>query len=346
MEIIYVDPRSDSRWQQLIQAHASDAFHTPGWLRVLAETYDLEIGAYILLAGTGQPVAGLPFGRIADLKGERLATLPFSDYCDPLVDEPEHWHCLVDRLLADHCPYTLRCLHNDLPLADSRLALVNRAKWHGLNLRPDLDTLWQGLPDTARRAINKAGRQGIGVRLAEDRADLRAFFELHLGMRKYKYRILAQPYRFFEHIWTHLIEKQHGCLLLATHQERVIAGILFLEWKNTLYYKFNASDPAYLSLRPNDLLIWQGIQYGQTRGYTCLDFGLSDWDQEGLVRYKRKFASTEKTISFLRHSPNGASPQAEHLSRLLPQLTDLFTADSVPDHVTEQAGNVLYGLFS
>jgi len=346
MKIIDVDPQTNPLWEELIQTHPSDAFHSPEWLRVLAETYDLEVQAYVLLDETGQPVAGLPFCRIADLKGERRVTLPFSDYCDPLVDELDHWHCLSDQLLSLHQPYTIRCLHNDLPLGDSRLKLVNKAKWHGLNIQPDLDALWQGLPSSARRAINKAGREGIDVRLVEDKEDLRAFFELHLNVRKYKYRLVAQPYRFFENIWHFFFERQQGFLLVAVYQDQIIGGVVFLEWKNTLYYKFNASDPAYLSFRPNDLLIWHGIQYGQTKGYTNLDFGLSDWDQEGLIRYKRKFATEEKTISFLRHIPNGALWQEEQLRHLLPQLTDLFTDETVPDHITEKAGDVLYDLFS
>lgn len=103
---------------------------------------------------------------------------------------------------------------------------------------------------------------------------------------------------------------------------------------------------APLSLRPNDLLIWEGIKYGKAQGYTDLDFGLSDWDQEGLVQYKRKYATEEKTISFLRYSPNGASTEQERQLRgLFSQLTDLFTDEAVPDDVTEKAGNVLYHLF-
>lgn len=122
---------------------------------------------------------------------------------------------------------------------------------------------------------------------------------------------------------------------------------MFLIWKDGLYYKFNASAPVHLSLRPNDLLIWEAIKYGQTQGYTHLDFGLSDWDQAGLVRYKRKFASEEKTISFLQYAPNGEPTyQEKHFCNLLPQLTDLFTHESVPDTITEKAGEVLYRFFT
>mgnify|MGYP000694688979 CR=1 FL=1 len=102
-----------------------------------------------------------------------------------------------------------------------------------------------------------------------------------------------------------------------------------------------------MDARPNDLIVWEGMKYGRDKGHEYLDFGLSDWDQEGLVRYKRKFATDEKTISFLRHSPNGTvSQQTQQMADFLPQLTELFTRESVPDEVTEQAGNILYRYFT
>ena len=77
-----------------------------------------------------------------------------------------------------------------------------------------------------------------------------------------------------------------------------------------------------------------------------MDFGLSDWEQEGLVRYKRKFTSEEKTISFLSYMPAGERSQQEQQGRvLLSRLTDLFTDESVPDPVTYKAGELLYRFF-
>jgi CelD/BcsL family acetyltransferase involved in cellulose biosynthesis len=183
--------------------------------------------------------------------------------------------------------------------------------------------------------------------MAEDEAELRAFFELHLQVRQHKYRLLAQPYQMFVSLWKHFIATQDGCLLLATYQDQIIAGILFLAWKDTLYYKFNASALDHLAPRPNDLMMWEAIQYARARGYAHLDFGLSDWDQEGLVRYKRKFASEEKSIEFLRYAPAsaGTSP-GQQVRALLPQLTDLFTEPSVPAWLTEKAGELLYKYFA
>src|SRR6266403_132161 len=102
-----------------------------------------------------------------------------------------------------------------------------------------------------------------------------------------------------------------------------------------------------ISYWPNDFLIWEGIQRGKERGFSYLDFGLSDIDQEGLVRYKRKFGTEEKTISFLRHEPNGPpAPAEKELRQLLGTLTNRFTDHLVPDLVTEKAGEDLYRLFT
>lgn len=347
MDNICIDPQTNPLWQQLIRQRRSDAFHAPAWMRVLTDTYGFEIRAYLRLDGAGQPVAGLPFCRVGDIRGERIVTLPFSDYCDPLVDDQEGWQLLTEPLLREGRPFTIRCLHNAVPLADERFKLVNKAKWHGLDLQPSLELLWQGLDGSARRAINKAQREGIRVRLAESVEEMRAFFRLHLGMRKNKYRLLAQPYLFFENIWYHLVEKGLGFLLTAVYQDQMIGGVFFLEWQDTLYYKFNASTPSQLTFRPNDLLIWEGIQYGKAKGYSRLDFGLSDWDQEGLVRYKGKFATEEKTISFLKYLPaNGTAAHEKQVGELLPQLTAIFTDKAVPDAITERAGDILYRFFT
>ena len=347
MNIVSVDPRTDPIWRTLVQQSSSSVFHSPAWIQVLTDTYGWEARAYLVLDSRGEPRAGIPFCRVADMMGERVLALPFSDYCDPLGEDQQCWHLLTDCLLSERCPVNLRCLHNSLPLTDQRFTVTKQAKWHGLSLAPGLDDLWRGMQESTQRAIRKSQREGLVIRVATSEHELRAFFEMHLKIRKYKLGLLAQPFLFFQNIWRHFVDTQHGFLLLALYQDKIVAGDFFLEWKDTLYYKFNASLPADLSHRPNDLLIWEGIQRGKARGFNSLDFGLSDIDQEGLVRYKRKFGTQEKIISFLRHAPAGVPSLAERQTRnLLAQLTHRFTDQMVPDLVTEGAGEDLYRLFA
>jgi CelD/BcsL family acetyltransferase involved in cellulose biosynthesis len=347
MSIICIDPRHDPLWQTLIDQYDSDVFHSPAWMNVLTDTYGMEPAAYVQLDDSGKPQAGIPFCFVSDIRGERILSLPFSDYCDPLVKTADEWQALIAQLLTRQCSVLIRNLHNDLPLTDERFPEIKRAKWHGIDLTPDVDTMWMRLESSARRAIKKAQNAGISIVEVQDVDGLRAFFELHLGIRKRKYHLLAQPYNFFENIWHRFMEQGNGTLLVAKHDDRIIAGTLFLYWKDTFYYKFNASLPDTLEYRPSDLLIWQGMQLAKERGFIKWDFGLSDWDQDGLVRYKRKFATEEKTIYFLKHEPQTSfNPQTAGVGKILPNLTDLFTNESVPDQITEEAGNLLYRYFA
>ena len=347
MNIIAITPHNDQRWYDLLEQHESTVFHSPQWMRVLANTYGFNVQAYLLLDDHEQPVAGLPFCQIEDLKQKRIVTLPFCDYCDPLVSDAAHWHMLVSRVLEEGCTFTIRPLHNDIGLTDERLALANKAKWHGLSLEASEEALWQSLHSSARRAIRKAAQNDVLVRPANSTDDLRAFYELHLDVRKRKYKMLAQPYQFFESIWEQFVATGQGDLLLAYHEDELVAGVLLLVWKDRLYYKFNASTAMQLACRPNDLLLWEAIKHGKAKKLNYFDFGLSDWDQEGLIRYKRKYANDEKTISFLRYAADDSpTVQEEHLYKLLPQLTDLFTDESIPDNITEKAGEILYRCFS
>lgn len=341
-----VDPTCDPLWRQLVVERASSVFHSPEWLQVLVDTYGLNVEAYLLLDANGVPHAGVPFCRIEDVSGKRIVTLPFSDYCDPLLDDAAQWETLAGKLLDEGCPVVLRSVHNDLPLRDKRFSITKQAMWHAADLHPDLDTLWHSIPEAARRATRKAQRSGVTIEIATDDASLRTFFEMYLRLRKHKYRLVAQPYAFFENIWRQFMQQGKGFLLAAYYQRQMIAGIVFLEWKDTLCYKFNASVPEFLKYRPNNLLIWEGIQHAKAAGFTQLDFGLSDLDQEGLLRYKRQFADQEKMISFLRYVPDGQSQAGNELRALLPTLTDLFTRADVPDSVTEKAGAALYRYFA
>lgn len=345
-KIACVDPCTDDMWSDLVSRLSGSVFHSPEWIRVLADTYGWTPRALVAIDNEEKPVAGIPFCRVSDVKGDRVVSLPFSDYCDPLVDDKATWRLLIDELIQQGCRINLRCLRNTLPLEDERFSCESQAKWHALDLRPDIESLWRTIDDSAQRAIRKSQREGISVKVAQSEKELRTFFEMHLKVRKYKYRLFAQPYTFFQNIWRHFVEKGQGFLLLAAKGDKILAGDFFLEWNGTLYYKFNASFTDGLPFRPNDLLIWEAMRLGKSRGFATLDFGLSDWDQGGLVRYKRKFGVTEEIISFLRHEPEGLSPMNSAVGEILSKITRSFTDNRVPDPMTELAGGFLYKLFA
>ncbi len=185
------------------------------------------------------------------------------------------------------------------------------------------------------------------MQFGTDLEDIRTFFDLHRRTRKRKYRLLSQPLSFFENIWKAFSPHDGIAAGLAVHDGEVIAASLYLIWRGVIYYKFGASDPAHLSLRPNELLAWESMQLGRSRGCRAYDWGVSDLDQPGLVAYKRKFATEEQRVTVLRHTPAGYdNPAGAEAGRVLGVMTELLTRDDVPDDVTEAAGDALYRYFT
>jgi CelD/BcsL family acetyltransferase involved in cellulose biosynthesis len=338
-----VDPTADPRWAALVGGVASSVFHSPAWARVLDLTYGYSVRAALVVDPDGRPVGGIPYIDLDDLGERRKVSLPFSDFCDPLITGSQGWAVLADAILEGGAQVEIRCLRSPFPAADDRFDVVTRSAWHGVGLERGTEEIWGSLHEAARRSIRKARGAGVEVRRAEDIADLRAFFDLHLRVRKQKYGLLAQPFRFFESIWEQFLVGGEGALLLALHQGKPIGGVLYLRWKDTLYYKFNASDPSWLEFRPNDFLVWEGINMARDQGLRLFDFGLSDYEQEGLVRYKRKYASEERSITVVRSMGAGI---AGEVRKVLGKVTELMVDESVPDAVTERAGDLLYRYFA
>ena len=97
-----------------------------------------------------------------------------------------------------------------------------------------------------------------------------------------------------------------GWLPLGAYAGGELVGVtVYLRWGNVLYYKFNASSPGSLDVRPNNLLLWEGVLLAQSLGCRTLDLGPSDDDQPGLIRFKRHHCGVESEVRFLRHDPPG-----------------------------------------
>lgn len=344
MSATLVSAREYAWGQSLARHRFGSLFSSPPWIEAISRTYGFEIVAAVSGSGSNADAAVL-FSHIQDLRGNRIVCLPFSDYCDPLVGDSDVWNELVEPLLLIEAPIRMRCLRNSLPSRDPRFILYKRAKWHGVNLARAENELWAGLAPEARQSIRHACRKEVVVRESKSLEDMRLFHQMHLRLRKSKYRLLAPPFALFENIQKIFSRDDRATLLIAEHSGEPLAGIFLLRWQDVLYYKFNASfDYSY---RPNELLLWRAMLLGHHLGLATLDLGLSDIEQPGLVRYKRKFATEEREISFFEWLPRDVQdPRAVEASETLSHVTRLLTDPSVPDEITRAAGERFYRFFA
>ena len=331
-------------WRAIAHHPLNSLFSSRCWTEAVARTYGFKVSASMPndMGRDGKAEGAILFSELSDLKGERIVCGPFSDYCDPLANDVDTWRELIAPLMSLGVPITLRCLCNQLPANDERFVKVSEAAWHGVDLdRPESD-IWDGFWGAARQNIRKAQRSGVKVRAGQQLDDLRVFYEMHCHVRKSKYRLLPQPFAFFEHL--HASFADGLTVLLAEVEGAPVAATVFIECGDTLYYKFNAS--VECGMCPNDLLVWEGIRLGQRRGLKQFDFGASDLDQPGLLRYKRKFATIERRIFRLQFEPEGyLDRRAPATNKALRSLSYWLTDPSVPDQVTQAAGSDFYALF-
>jgi CelD/BcsL family acetyltransferase involved in cellulose biosynthesis len=332
-------------WRMIAHHPLNSLFSSQPWTEAVAQTYGFNVSVSMRSnRPNGKADGAILFSRVSDLRGERIVCGPFSDYCDPLVSDADTWRELVAPLIGLGVPITLRCLRNQLPAKDERFVKVSEAAWHGIDLARSEAEIWDGFWGPARQNIRKAERSGVKVRASHKLSDLQVFYDMHCHIRKTKYRLLPQPFAFFEHLHASFAANDRLTVLLAEIDGTAVGATVFIACGDTLYYKFNASVAS--STCPNDLLVWEGIRLGQSLGLKLFDFGASDLDQPGLLRFKRKFATIEQTISRLLCEPEGyLDRRASAANKALKSLSHWLTDPGVPDRITRSAGDDFYALF-
>lgn len=343
--MVDIDPTVDARWDAL-QSGGGSLFTSSSWLRVVAETYGLSMQARVAIDSHDAPLAGLAYSLFDDPLGLRRVSVPFSDFHGPVGDLLAG-AAVVDSL-CDGTPIRFRIPTDRLPSVDeSEFHSVDRLLLHHRINVPavaSVDELFSSLQSSVRQNIRKSRRAGVELEMRSDLEAVREFYDLHVGVRTRKYRLLPQPFEFFARLHRSFGSGDMLRVALARYEGRAIAGILYLESGSCLYYKFNASSLDDLGVRPNEQLLLAGLEHALDRGLNQIDLGVSDTDQPGLVRYKRRFAHEEQEVVTLHSAPVvGGSMQ---LRRAFGQLTELFVDDAVPQRIAEEAGAVLYKYFA
>jgi CelD/BcsL family acetyltransferase involved in cellulose biosynthesis len=349
MNVTIIDPITDSRWDDFVKGHPeSTVFHCSAWFRVLRDRYRCNLICYIVEDENGEITAGMPFIRIQSrLAGRRLACLPCSEYCYPLAYSPE----AVVQLMAA-AKNEVDCGHTsfleirgwkDLIKPDVLgLAEFTFYLRHVTALDEDLEKLRTGLEKAyhLKRNLKKAESAGLNVRECQDEACLKQFYHLSVQTRR-RLNLLPWPYKFIKSIYRHVIVPGHGFLLLAELDGKPIAGSLFLCFKDSVILKISASDKDYSQYRGNYLVIWKAMERACREGYKYFDFGISDFDNSGLIAFKRQWGSDETPVPYYYYSTAGHS-------KLMPKMKSAYrsvytiTNRLMPDFASKLAARALY----
>jgi CelD/BcsL family acetyltransferase involved in cellulose biosynthesis len=332
------------RWDSFVSSHPdATPFHRSCWLRTLEKTYSFDPLLYVYTGdGTGELGGIFPLFRIRSLlTGTRVVSLPFSDFGGPLCNGS----CLKDDMVAQILQKFNRSVKyveiRDDITGSAGFSCHNHYKRHVLTLSSDVGEVLKKIDKkTIQYSIRKARKSGVEIVEESNRFGTEEFYRLNCLTRK-KHGVPVQPIKFFEKLHEYIFSSGNGYLLLASCNGQVMAAGIFLTCRDTVYYKYSSSDPAYLTEKcPNHLLTMHAIERACLAGYRFFDFGRTSPDNEGLIRYKEMWGAQSQDLPyyFYPHIKGATATEGEGKSYQL--VTRIWRL--LPDSITDIIGPMLF----
>lgn len=345
-----IDPSRDKRWDSFVESHPNGTlYHLSCWKNVLEKTFGYTPLYYVLEDENGDIKGGMPLFSVRSfITGNRLVSLPFSDYCNLLVGSDDEFQLILTAILSGGYgkagSFIRLCLRDcTVDLERYGFRLEAQYKNHVLQVDKPSEVIRRTVIDSSRRRnLQMAARSGVSVIYSRGEKDLEAYYRMYILTRK-KHGLVPLPYRFFQNVWATLAPRGMAYLVLAKMHSRTIAGIVLLRDKNTLYCLSNASMQQYLACRPNDLLWWEGIELAAREGLLTFDFGRTSATNRGLLSFKRKWRTVERDIKHyvLPLSSRRRGDQSVHISNgAVKRLVKLM-----PSCLLRLGGELAYRLF-
>jgi hypothetical protein len=278
-------------------------FHSRGWLEALQRTYDYQPLVLTTSASDEELRDGLVVCRVQSwLTGRRIVSLPFSDHCEPLVDEREELSFLLAALRDEWKGKGWKCI--EMRPADLDLGVfpdLNKSQsfcWHRLDLHPSLDDLYRGFHyNCVRRKIRRAARESLTYEEGRSETLLEKFYRLMVLTRR-RQLLPPPPLAWFRNLIACMGDELK--IRLASKDGRPVASILTLSYKTMLVYKYGCFDRQFNRLGGTHLVFWQAIQEAKSRGLRGLDLGRSDWEDMGLIKFKDRWGAARSTLTYWR----------------------------------------------
>jgi CelD/BcsL family acetyltransferase involved in cellulose biosynthesis len=337
-----INPLHDPRWARFVQNHPrATVFHSVPWLQALYRTYRYEPIVYTTTPKWEELKNGLLFCKVQSwATGRRLVSLPFSDHCEPLVEDSKELQLLLAGSREDTKQQKWQYLEMR-PLTSSFVESIEERSdqyfLHYLDLRPGVEELYKHLHvDSIRRKIQRGAREGLMLESGNTENLLNQFYRLHLMTRR-RQGLPPHPKRWFRHV---LELFGNGAIIrVGRKQDTPIAAVMTVESNQSIVYKYGCSDARFHNLGGMPFVFWDMIRDAKQRGFVQLDLGRSDLRNTGLITFKDRWGAVKQRLLYSRYPPRRAELSLRQKVSL--QLATKICSRS-PDWLLTAAGNLLY----
>lgn len=298
-EIEVLNPCSQEDWnEEIFRTPGGSFFSTANWAEVLEKSYSYE-PVYLTIRKQAALKALLPVMEVDSyLTGKRGVSLPFSDYCEPIVTDAAQFHELFTAALALGKKRRWRYL--ELRGGGDFFNKPESSEWHYTHSL-DLENIGtDSFSASTRRNIRKAENQNLDITFSTSPDSLQAFCRLNALTRRH-HGLPPQPRRFFQCVRDHILLRNLGFIVLATLRGTAIAANVYFTFGDEIVYKYGASDRTLQHLRANNLVMWEAIRWGRDHGYRSLCLGRTEPGNDGLRRFKMEWGAQERIIRYYRY---------------------------------------------
>jgi hypothetical protein len=168
------------------------------------------------------------------------------------------------------------------------------------------DVLWKRISKKARNAVRMARKQGLDCIEARESQDVLAFLSIYEQTMKRIRAPLPRDSGSLVRSLTRLIREEKAKLFTAHIRDKMVAGIVLLLHKKSVVWWINASLEDSWRMRPNELLVWDAIEWASNHGFQELDMGWapSQKPEHGMHLFKRHLGGEVVKMMELRLTIN------------------------------------------
>lgn len=304
LHLLQVSPADLGRWDEFVCHHPlGTVCHSAAWRRLLEDAFPHVTGHFLALEEpkTRRIVAGLPIYSLKSwLLGNRLVSVPFAAWCDPLASN-EHELKMLLRAAAEMESETatrfteLRVRHTAELVKACDPIPSHRWLHHRVALDRPLEDLWRGLSRTAvRQLVRSAEKSGVEITREEGPEAVATFHEMLSATRR-NLGLPPIPLRFFQALQQHLKTDGHA-LLLARQNGVLQGGVLATKSRSNFHLEYAAVASERTVKGTMQLLYWRAMEMAHREGCAEFSFGRTDSSNTGLVAYKRHWGCVEEPL--------------------------------------------------
>jgi hypothetical protein len=313
----------------LLNDDRSSIYHHPAWVTAISSTFNHD-AYYLIKENNRNQITGLlPFIAInSRITGKRIVSLPLTTYCNPLLED-DMLPLAINSIKDKFSGYkifefrTLRDYRNKLDDFSVNLSFHT----HILDLVNSLEEIFNSFhPTSVRASIRRAEKNNLKIRWGDKLDDLKAFYGLEVSLRK---RLLLPPlpFSFYKNLWLELSKVGLISLPLVSKDNQVIAAGFILNFKDTYYLEYTASDKNFLNLYPNHKLFYEVIKKAFFKGAAKIDFGRTSNDNTSLAIFKEKWNAKKYQLyqyifpeeKILRPGNSGLLKYLKLVNRVMPK---------------------------